>query len=183
MKKSLILFVAMPSAAFAHTGHEAAGFAAGFGHPFGGTDHMLAMFALGLLAAQVGGRAIWALPLTFVVAMLAGGVAGAAGLPFPGVEPAILASCIVLGAVVAMALRLPLAVMVAAAAVFGAAHGWAHGAEGPATGLVAYAAGFALATAALHGLGIAFGRAIPPVAIRFAGAMAATAGGALAVMP
>ena len=182
MKKTLMILLALlPSAAFAHTGHEAGSFNSGFGHPFGGADHMLAMVALGLLAAQVGGRAVWALPLTFVASMLVGGILGAGGMPFPAVEPTILASCIILGALVAMAVRLPVPLMLAGTALFGAAHGWAHGAEGPATGLAIYAAGFAVATALLHGLGIVAGKAIPTLAIRVAGFAAAMAGITLAM--
>ena len=98
-------------------------------HPLGGADHLLAMISLGLLAAERGGRATWALPAGFVGAMLAGGALGAAGVPLPAVEPAILASAIVIGAMVAGALRPPLAATLAGAALFGLAHGWAHGAE------------------------------------------------------
>ena len=182
MRRTLILAAAtLPTAALAHTGHDSGGFGAGFGHPFGGTDHMLAMIALGLLAAQAGGRAIWALPLAFVGAMLVGGALGAAGAPFAGVEPAILASCIVLGALVALALRPPLAVMLVGTAFFGAAHGWAHGAEGPASGLLIYAGGFAVATAVLQGIGVLAGRALPALALRGTGALAMIAGAALAV--
>ncbi|MCQ0970262.1 HupE/UreJ family protein [Paracoccus sp. TK19116] len=182
MRKSLILLAAMtPTAALAHAGHDAGSFGAGFGHPLGGADHVLAMVAVGLLAAQSGGRAVWALPVTFVASMLVGGLLGANGAPFPGVEPAILASCIILGAMVALALRLPLAVMLVGTAFFGAAHGWAHGAEGPASGLLVYAAGFAIATTMLHGLGILAGRAVPALMLRGAGGLAMVAGAALAV--
>ncbi|MDO5612515.1 MAG: HupE/UreJ family protein [Paracoccus sp. (in: a-proteobacteria)] len=174
-------FLMLPQVALAHPGHDAGTLAAGIAHPLGGADHVLAMVALGVLAAQLGGRAVWQLPATFVGAMLAGGVAGAAGLPFAGVEPVILASVIVLGVLVALALRLPMAVLLAAVAVFGAAHGWAHGAEGPATGLLAYAAGFALATALLHGAGIAAARLAPALVLRLAGAATGLAGAALAM--
>ncbi|WBU52406.1 HupE/UreJ family protein [Paracoccus sp. SCSIO 75233] len=177
----ILLATLLPSAALAHTGHESGSFVSGFNHPFSSADHMLAMVALGLLAAQTGGRALWALPLIFVGAMLFGGALGAAGVGLPIVEPTILASCIVLGALVAMAVRVPLSVMLSAAAVFGTAHGWAHGAEGPANGIMIYAAGFAAATAMLHGLGIAMGKAISATAIRAAGLLTAIGGTALAV--
>ncbi len=150
------LFVA-PTAALAHPGHEGGGLFAGMAHPVGGADHLLAMVALGLLAAQIGGRAMVALPVAFVTAMILGGIAGFAGLPLPGVEPMILASVVVLGVMVALALRPHLAGVLAMAAVFGAAHGWAHGAEGPQAGMAAYAMGFAAMTALLHGAGIALG--------------------------
>lgn len=182
MKRLLMIAtLTLPQVAMAHPGHDAGSFAGGIGHPLGGADHMLAMIALGLLAAQAGGRAIWVLPLGFVSAMLAGGVAGWAGMAFPMVEPAILASVIVLGAVVAMATRLPVGAMIAMAAIFGFSHGWAHGAEGPAQGLLTYAAGFAVATATLHGVGIAAGRIAPALLLRLAGLGTMLGGLALAV--
>lgn len=174
--------ILLPSLAFAHPGHETGEFIGGLSHPMLGMDHLLAMVVLGLLAAQLGGRALWALPMTFVTAMIAGGVSGWAGLAFAGVEPMILASVIILGALVAMALRPPLVVLVPGVALFGFAHGWAHGAEGPAQGLAEYAIGFALTTMALHLLGIAAGKLIGrQMLLRGIGGGTALAGLALAV--
>lgn len=175
----------MPAAALAHPGHgpEAGAFAHGLLHPLTGLDHLLAMVAVGLWAALAGGRALWALPLAFVAAMLAGFGLGAAGIALPAVEPAILASVVVIGALVALAVRLPLPAAVALVALFGLAHGHAHGTEGPAAGLAGYAAGFTLATAALHaaglGLGLALGQAGRPMLARALGGAAALAGVAL----
>jgi len=186
MKRILIPALAlMPSAALAHAGHDSGSFLSGMLHPVGGTDHVLAMVAVGLWAAQAGGRALWAAPASFVGAMLLGGAAGAAGLPFPAVEPMILASIIIMGALIALAVRLPLMVALPALAVFGAAHGWAHGAEGPASGMLAYTAGFALMTAALHGAGLLAGFGLQRLAglriSRTLGGLTALAGVALAV--
>lgn len=177
----LALFLALPCAALAHPGHDHGSFGGGFAHPLRGADHVLAMVALGLLAAQAGGRALWLLPVTFVGAMLAGGAAGWAGVPFGAVEPVILASVIIFGALVAAAARLPLVGMAAMAAVFGYAHGWAHGAEGPHAGLLAYAFGFAVTTTLLHGAGILAGRAAARPLLQAAGGITAVAGLALAV--
>lgn len=185
MKKlSAITAAAMlvPQLALAHPGHDENGFVSGISHPVGGADHLLAMVALGLLAAQIGGRALWALPCSFVGAMILGGLAGYGGLPFPGVEPMILASVIIIGALVAMAARLPLLALVPGVALFGFAHGWAHGAEGPAHGLVVYAVGFAVATMALHLAGIAIGKLLNSgVLLRGLGGGTALAGLALAI--
>ncbi|WP_299365363.1 HupE/UreJ family protein [uncultured Paracoccus sp.] len=177
----LTLFLTLPGAALAHAGFDPGSFGSGFAHPLGGADHVLAMVALGLLAAQAGGRALWLLPAAFVAAMLAGGAAGWSGMPFGAVEPVILASMIVLGALVAMAARLPLDAMAAMAAAFGFAHGWAHGAEGPAQGLPSHGLGFAVATALLHGAGILTGRAAAGPVPRAAGGMTAFWGLALVV--
>lgn len=183
MRKTLLTAaaLALPTAALAHTGHEAGSFLSGLMHPLGGLDHVLAMVAVGLWAAQAGGRALWAAPLAFVGAMLVGGAMAMAGIGFPAVEPMILASIIVLGAAVALAARLPLAPALAAIALFGIAHGHAHGAEGPATGMAAYGLGFALATAALHGAGLALGLGMARLAVRLLGLGAAGAGLALAL--
>lgn len=149
-----------PGLALAHPGHEAGTVMTGVMHPLGGLDHVLAMVAVGLWGAQRGGRALWAAPLAFLAAMVAGGALGLAGVGLPMVEPMILASIVLLGAAVAMALRLPLAAALPAIALFGLAHGHAHGAEGPGQGMAAYALGFVLATAALHGVGVATGLAL-----------------------
>lgn len=177
------LALVLPSMAQAHVGAHGAGFAAGLAHPVDGADHVLAMLAVGLWAALTGGRALWAMPLAFVAALLAGGGLSAAGVVPPGVEPMILASVVGLGAAVALALRLPLPAALSGIAVFGFAHGLAHGAEGPAAGFAAYAAGFALATSGLHLTGLAFGLASRKLVglTRAMGALTAAAGAVLAL--
>ena len=77
-------FVLLPRAALAHTGHgDTGGFAHGFMHPIGGLDHVLAMVAVGLYAALLGGRALWLVPATFIGVMAIGGALGIAGYPCP----------------------------------------------------------------------------------------------------
>jgi len=176
---ALLPLLLLPAAALAHPhGHDAGGFAAGLAHPVLGPDHLLAMVAAGLWAGAAGGRALWALPAAFLAAMLGAGLLGAGGAEIALVEHLIIASVIVLGAAAALALRVPLPAGLALVAAFGAAHGWAHGVEGP--GGAGYAAGFVLATAALHGLGIVLGR-LGPQAVRGAGAAVVLAGAALAL--
>lgn len=175
----------LPTAAFSHPGHsDAVGFAAGFGHPVGGMDHVLAMVMVGVFAFQLGGRATWALPATFVAVMAAGGALGMAGVGIPFVEAGIALSVVALGAAVALNVKAPLAAAVAAVGLFAVFHGHAHGAEMPeSAGVVAYAAGFVLATVLLHAAGVGFGALIGRlarnggvVALRVAGAAAAIAG-------
>jgi urease accessory protein len=175
-------------AALAHTGMEhAVSFAAGFKHPWTGLDHMLAMVAVGLWAGLNGGRALWAWPVAFVGVMVAGGALGIAGVPVPMVEPGILASVIVLGLLVLGAARVPVAVGAAVVAVFALLHGAAHGAELPAQASAStYAAGFAIATALLHGIGLGVARLAAgergQLLVRGAGALVAVGGVALAVV-
>ncbi len=185
MKKISILLAALvfaPAFAHAHTGAgDTSGFAHGFSHPLLGLDHLLAMIAIGLWAAQIGGRALWAVPLTFVAAMAAGGALGIAGLPLFLIEQGIATSVLLLGVLIALAVRVPLALSAPLAGLFAIFHGYAHGAEMPAnaSGLI-YATGFMLATALLHGVGIGLGIAIQRVTaapiIRLAGIAIAAVG-------
>jgi urease accessory protein len=165
MRHGLIAAAALtliPTAAFAHPGiGDAHGFVQGFAHPLGGLDHMLAMVTVGLLAWQLGGRALWLVPASFIVAMAAGGALGMAGIPVPFVEVGIAVSVIVLGAMVALGTKAPLAITMALAALFAVFHGHAHGSEMPLdAGGVAYGAGFVLASALLIAAGMALGAAI-----------------------
>ena len=65
--------VLLPSPAWAHADHGATvGLVSGFLRPFGGWHHLLAMIAVGLWSAQVGGRATWMLPGAFLSVVLSG---------------------------------------------------------------------------------------------------------------
>lgn len=155
---SMAMTVALGAApAFAHVGHGmTSGLAAGILHPLSGLDHLAAMLTVGLWAALKGGRALWMWPAAFVAIMLIGGACGMAGVPLPMAEPAIIASLVVLGLLVALAVDLPLAVGAFLIGAFALFHGYAHGSEAPeAASGATYLLGFAMTTAALHGLGIA----------------------------
>jgi urease accessory protein len=166
--------------AFAHTGAGAThGFAVGFAHPFGGLDHLLAMTMVGLLAASLGGRAIWAVPASFVAMMVAGAALGTAGVQLPAVELAIALSVLVLGAAVALGKPGPLGAVMTLVGGFAVFHGFAHGSEMPASaGAATYVAGFILATLIVHsgGLGIGMLAASHPALVRGAGVSVAAAG-------
>jgi urease accessory protein len=167
VKKNRVLLAAvtlgaalMPGAAFAHVGvGSTASFLAGFAHPYSGLDHVAVMVAVGLWAALKGGRALWVWPCAFVGVMLIGGLLGMMHVPVPFVEPGILASVVALGLLVALAADLPVWLGAVIIGVFAVFHGHAHGSEvAENIGGAEYMAGFALATASLHaiGLGIAF---------------------------
>lgn len=150
-----------PSLAGAHEagGSAGNGFVAGFMHPIGGLDHILAMLAVGMWGAQLGNPAIWVLPIAFPLVMALGGVAGIVGLPLPSVELGIAISVVILGAMIALDRRPPVAVAGVLVAFFAVFHGYAHGVELPGhTDAVAYSAGFVLATGLIHlaGIGIGF---------------------------
>jgi urease accessory protein len=156
----LLAALLLPALAQAHPGlpGHAHGFANGMMHPLTGLDHVCAMVAVGLWAAQRGGRALWLVPSVFVSVMLLGGALGMAAVPVPFVEPGIAASVLVLGVLIAAAVRLPLAASALLVGAFALVHGYAHGAEMPdsASGLV-YGLGFVMVTAGLHLLGIGLG--------------------------
>lgn len=173
----------MPSFAQAHPGHigQAQSFGNGLAHPFSGLDHLCAMLAVGLWAAQLGGRMRWLLPMTFVTVMLAGGVLGLNGVNIPVAEQGIAASLLVLGIFIAAAVRLPTMAGMVVGGLFALFHGYAHGAEMPASAAgVSYAFGFVTASASLHliglGLGLAAQRLDASRWIRFAGAGIAACG-------
>lgn len=167
--------------ASAHTGDHAlaAGFAGDLAHPFLGVDHLLAMVAVGLWAAQQGGRALWAVPAAFVGTMALGGTLAGSGIALPLAEAAIALSVLALGLLIATRRRFAATAGAALAAGFALFHGYVHGLEMPlATSPAPYAAGLMLATACLHGFGIA-ASLVGRRAVRVAGAGIAAAGVAL----
>lgn len=176
-----LLATLVGTAAFAHPGdHSDLGFASGFAHPFAGLDHLLAMVAVGLWASQLGGRALWLLPLTFPAVMAAGAALGMGGAALSWVEIGITGSVLVLGSAVALAHRLTFAVSLPLIVLFGLLHGYAHGVELPALpSALGYCAGFVAATLMLHLAGLAVGFAANRLPVRFA---ARTAGGAIAAV-
>jgi len=175
-----LAFVARAALAHAQVG-AAAGFLTGLRHPISGLDHVLAMIAVGLWGAQLGAPAIWVLPVAFPMTMAVGGFLGLLGVPLPGVEIGIGFSALLLGSMVALEARPPLAVAALLVAFFAIFHGYAHGVELPAgqSGLT-YSIGFVIATGSLHGVGIAIGLVHRwrwgKVALRVAGAAVALAG-------
>jgi urease accessory protein len=154
------LWLALAPLAHAHieSGH-AGGFTSGFGHPWGGLDHVAAMVAVGLWGAQLGPPALWLLPVAFPLVMAVGGFLGLMGLPLPGVELVIAGSALLLGVIVAAEVKPKNLVWPALlVGAFGLFHGHAHGTELPVgqNGLL-YSIGFVTATGTLHGCGITLG--------------------------
>jgi urease accessory protein len=139
------------------------------------------MVAVGLWGAVLGPPALWRLPVAFPLVMALGGVLGIVAVPMPRVEVGIAVSAIVLGLMVAFAVRAPLALAVAVVSVFAVFHGYAHGAElPPGANAIAFSAGFVIATGLLHlagiGLGLAARWPAGRVAARLAGVAIAAAG-------
>ncbi|MXN44293.1 protein hupE [Shinella kummerowiae] len=183
---ALAALAATTAPAFAHLNPDEHGsFMAGFSHPLFGLDHILVMVAVGLWAAQIGGKALWAVPAAFVTTMAIGFGLALAGIDLPFVEPAILASVVALGLLVAMAVKLDTIMSAAIVAVFALFHGHAHGGELGSAGALSFGVGFVIATALLHGSGIALGLGIArlsggAIAARIIGGLTTIAGLVLA---
>lgn len=160
-----ILFALTPGAAFAHAGEHGTGFAAGFFHPVLGLDHLLAMISVGIISAQMGGRAIWSVPLTFVIIMAVGGFIGMFALKDADynlvmlvIEQGIVASVIILGLTIALDKKIHTIAAMAMVGFFAFFHGFAHGTELPDfASALDFIAGFMCGTALLHIVGVLIG--------------------------
>ena len=179
-----LLLTGVAAPALAHTGvGSVEGLAQGLLHPLTGLDHVLAMVAVGLWAGLVGGKARIAYPVAFVATMALAGAWAMAGGELPGAEIGIAVSIVILGLAIALKASPPLAAGALACGIFAIFHGFAHGAELPenASGF-AYAAGFIIATAALHGAGLVLAARLAqhaPVLARVAGGGLVLAGVAI----
>ncbi len=181
---SALSFTLLSTSVAAHTGEGInSGFASGFWHPILGWDHVVAMVAVGLWGAFLGMPAIWILPVVFPLVMALGGAMGVIGVPLPAVETGISVSGVVLGLLIAFAVRAPIWVAAVIVGVFAVFHGHAHGTELPeAFSAYGYAVGFVVGTGLLHLVGIAFGflttSRAGTVAVRGAGGVIALVGAA-----
>lgn len=180
---SVLALTLIPSAALAHTaGGETSGFVHGLAHPVSGLDHILAMVMVGLFAHQLGGRAMGLVPTTFVLVMAVGGALGVAGINIPFVEIGIALSVVVFGATVALGAKAPTMVAMGIVGLFAVFHGHAHGVEVPKNaGVLAYAAGFIIATAILHSVGIGIGFLIGKIGEQYGSGVVRASGGVAAV--
>ncbi len=182
---SVLILSFLPSLAHAHIGvGVTSGWAHGVLHPFLGLDHLCAMLAVGLWARQMGGRALWTIPLTFVTVMALGGLLGMTEMSLPFIEGGIFFSLIALGLLVAVAIQLPLSVSAGIIGVFALFHGYAHVTElSKNTSGLSYASGFMLSTALLHVAGIAMATGLAKIDrlqwLRLIGACIAVFGGTL----
>ena len=176
----IMLSEALIFPACAHTGvGPGNSFNSGVAHPLNGADHLIAMTMVGLWSVLTGGRAVVVWPATFVAAMLGGFAAASSGLQIGFVEQGICLSVILLGLLVALGVRAPVALGAVIVGLFAFFHGHAHGTEAAAVRFIPYAAGFALATSALHGVGIGVGLCVQSLGGRL---LLRTAGGCAAVV-
>ena len=150
----------IPTTVYAHEGGNMplGGFLSGLVHPVLGYDHLLAMLSVGILSAQIGGRAIWTVPATFVGVMAIGGTLGLIDIGITVTELGIALSLVILGSVIASERNLPVVLAMVGVGFFAIFHGYAHGTEMPQTAEpVAYAFGFLTGTALIHIAGVLIG--------------------------
>ena len=157
----LVMMISLiPTTALAHEGGNVpfGGFLSGLLHPVLGFDHLLAMLCVGILSAQIGGKAIWTVPATFVIFMAFGGILGIQNIGSLPAETGIALSLVLLGGVIAIERRLPIWVAMITVGFFGIFHGYAHGLEMPSTAEpLVFALGFLLGTAIIHIVGVVIG--------------------------
>lgn len=154
----LLALFGIPDAAHAHL-ISGNGLASGITHPLLGLDHLLAMVAVGIISTQIGGKAVWKVPVTFVSFMVIGGLLAIGGLTLPFSESGVALSILFFGIIIALAKKIPINWAVVSVALFAIFHGHTHGEEMP---LIAnptlYATGFVLSTTVLHIMGVFMGR-------------------------
>ena len=186
---SLFVLFLIPGVAFAHTSlGGTSGLMHGFLHPLSGLDHQLAMILVGVFAYRLGGRALCLVPLTFVTVMAFGGFLGIMGVRIPFIELGIALSVIVLGAIVAVGVKVPVAVAIGVVGLFAIFHGHVHGSEMPLNiSGFEYGVGFIMATTLLHGIGFLIGgmssKTLGNNMYRVVGGLASVAGAALLFTP
>ncbi|WP_198374383.1 HupE/UreJ family protein [Neoroseomonas rubea] len=172
---ALIVPLLAAGPALAHGGHTE-GFGAGLAHPLIGLDHLFAMLAIGIWAAQGGLPRPWALPACFL-----GGMAVGIGLGMvaavPPLEQTVAGTLVVLGVMVALTARVRAGLAFPAAALFGLVHGSVHGLEIGGAPL-ATTLGMLLASAGLHALGFVAARGLArrDMVVRASGAAIASVG-------
>ena len=149
-----------PLPVLAHSFFGKIGFFDGISHPVLGLDHFLAMISVGILSAQIGGKAIWTVPLTFVAIMTIGGLFGFLLIidEFYFVEIGIILSVILLGFGISIEKKIPAKLIMIFVGIFGLFHGIAHGIEVPAAANpLLFVLGFICGTSALHLFGVGIG--------------------------
>ena len=148
-------------------------------------EHLLAMLTLGAWAAQLGGRAAWVLPATFLLAATFGSALGATTVALPWAEAGAAASVVILGLPLAAAGRPALSTAALVVGLLALVHGYENGLEmPPAANPLLYQLGFMAAAALLHLLGLGLGWAALPIgpwAGRLGGTAVALTGVALVV--
>ena len=175
------ILLALPLAAFAHTGHGEHGFVDGFTHPFLGLDHLLAMLMVGIWSVlNARSNKVWLAPLAFVSLLAVGAFLGQHGIVVPQLEPLVASSVLVLGVMLALPFNPGLPAALAVIGGFALFHGMAHGGELEQGSAIM--SGIVLGSVVLHACGMGFAHRVlksrPQLALRL-GQLVALIGGGL----
>ena len=183
----LTCLLVYPLPVLAHNYTGMVGFYDGISHPVLGLDHFLAMISVGILSAQIGGKAIWTVPTTFVFVMTIGGLVGFL-LTIDDhffIEVGIILSVILLGFGISIEKKIPIKLIIIFVGIFGLFHGAAHGVEMPkAANPLLFVIGFVCGTTTLHLFGVGIGyfsvkKTLSSIILRLAGIFFAFYGGYL----
>ena len=116
------------------------------------------MVSVGIISYQVGKKAIWLVPVTFVVVMMIGGILGLINIGLFGIEIGIAMSVLVLGYSIYRGGNFNIALIYLFVAFFATFHGYAHGLEIPVIAKSwSYVLGFMIGTSLIHILGVGIG--------------------------
>ncbi len=134
----------------------------GLSMPLHGLDHILMAIAVGIIAVQLGGRAVWMVPVGFSAVLLTGGIFNLNGISVPLLELMFVVSLLLAGAQLGLENRWPAGIIVALFSLMGAFHGQALIqpllAEAPLADLLLFTGGcvFSALLLLFSGVGIGF---------------------------
>ncbi len=177
MKKNLLscLLLLLPGAALAHAGHLNGGLFVGLLHPFSGWDHLLAALTVGMSLGLNRSASAWKTTAIFLLALMAGMIAGQLLGANTLVEILILASVVLLGLNLLAGYDLDHPLGSILLALFALAHGMAHGAEA-GYGQFTTLSGVVLGTLVLMLIGVGVGIQWQKHLLRTAGGLVMVAG-------
>ena len=150
----------LPVLLFAHGSHGN-GVMSGFTHPILGMDHAIAIVGAGILAYLVK-PSQWYIPVAaFVGAMIVGGLLGIGNEATLAVEKTIASSVLIIGLLIIVRKRISITITVILMIIFGAFHGYAHGAEmDTANTALKYVSGYTLGALLMGTVGMLVARGL-----------------------
>jgi urease accessory protein len=185
-KRAIVVLSLLSSPAYAHHAEwmRDQPFTQGLSMPIHGLDHVTVALAVGLLGAEIGGNAGWAVAASFGAFVWIGGLLNVHGVAVPALEVAVLASTLVLGAMLVVRRTLPAWVALAAVAAIGAVQGGALFAlpadPPPGWSLARFSSGCLVCAFLVMGIGAlvrnVLRRTSQDAALRYAGVVVAVVG-------
>lgn len=147
-------------ALWAHSGHDHSHFISGLLHPLTGLDHLAMLLGIGALGAWQAKQQRTQLYIGSLGILFAGALLGMMSGFAMGIEAMILASLFLIAVALFFAVRGLLPMIAALALVM--FHGWAHGLEMPAAGIMTFMPGMLMMAALIMATGFALGKTVQP---------------------